>query len=217
VSTRADRHSGKRPVVFLVADGSMQQLLEGFFGRERFHNSLGCGHFDFRPESDIVVAPFRDSHVYQQARQLLSMYEHSHQHAVVMVDAQWDGNQGTTADIRKKIEDDLSGVWAEYHVAVLDPELEAWFWQDSPHVADALRYRGNIRLREVLADSGHWPRGQAKPTDPKGAVKYLRRRYRTVESPAIFRHAAAHMSVRSCVDPAFNGLKQTLATWFPET
>lgn len=206
----------KRPLVFLVADSPMEQMLRGFFGRDHFHTALGCGRFDFDPDRDIVKAPMKDSHVHHQAVLLLRQYEHTHERAVAMLDAQWDGNQGCADDIRTKISRDLSDAWAEHHVVVFDPEIEVWFWQDNPNVAKALGYKGKDPLRLVLANSGHWPAGQAKPTDPKAAVEYLRRRFRTTTGSGLFRRAFSTVSVKGCTDPAFLSFRNKLATWFPE-
>lgn len=47
-----------RDVVFLVADQTMQQILEGFFGRDQFHRSLDCDAFtiDAHVNRDVFTA-----------------------------------------------------------------------------------------------------------------------------------------------------------------
>src|SRR5262245_49080712 len=91
-----------RDVIFLLAGGGMEQVLQGFLGRDQFHRSLGCGKFEFDPAQDVIVAPGRDPGVYGLAHELLRPYERSHRRAVVMVDADWDRSPGATI-MRKDI------------------------------------------------------------------------------------------------------------------
>jgi hypothetical protein len=49
--------AGKRDVIFLLADGGMEQVIRGFLGRDQCHRSLNCGPFEFDPALDISVAP----------------------------------------------------------------------------------------------------------------------------------------------------------------
>lgn len=101
---------------------------------------------------------------------------------------------------------------------MLDPEIEAWFWQpDSPHVAAAMNYQHIEPYRAVLERARHWPVGEPKPPRPKEAREYLLRRpYRTDPSNAVFRRAAANVSVKGCTDPAFQQLCGALRAWFPQ-
>jgi len=202
-----------RDVVFLVADGAMEQMLRGFFGRRVFHRSLGCGHFTFDPDFDVIVAPARDSDVYGRAHELLRPFESSHARAVAMLDAAWDG--GPEPDqIHEHVTRRLSSSWPQSAVVVFAPELEAWIWQDNPNVAAALGCP--LDFRQLLANSGHWPEGRSKPLDPKAALDHLRQRHRADRSNAVFRRLAARISVRDCADPAFLRLRDTLRDWFPE-
>jgi hypothetical protein len=202
----------KRDVVFLVADGAMEQLLLGFLGRVQCHESLGCSPFAFDPKEDVVVAPTKDPGVCGTARELLRPYENSHERAVVMLDAEWEGSPGAEA-IRARIKAMLTGAWEQFAVVVIEPELEAWIWQDNPHVGVAFKCRSDVR--EVLRHSGYWPDGELKPPDPKAALHHLRRHHRADRSNAAFRRLAAHVSVKGCVDPAFGHLLGALRVWFP--
>ncbi|GGK89286.1 hypothetical protein Sme01_49550 [Sphaerisporangium melleum] len=203
----------KRDVVFLVADAGMEQMLRGFLGRPQVHRSVRCGPFAFDPREDLFVAPTKDPGVYNTARELLRPFETLHRRAVVMLDAAWDGSPGAEA-IHKHIEQCLEGAWEQFAVVVIDPELEAWVWQDNVNVAQALKCTPDFR--RVLADSGHWPHDRLKPPDPKAALEHLRRRHKADGSKAAFRRLAEKVSVRHCQDPAFNHLCQHLRAWFPE-
>jgi hypothetical protein len=198
-----------RDVIFLVADGSMEQLLRGVLGRSAFERTLECGPFT----SDLIVASRRDPEVYRLAHELLRPYEATHQRAVVMLDAKWEGAPAA-AKIRENIGRHLRPSWTQFAVVVLEPELEAWFWQDSPHVSAALGCPREFRT--ILASSGHWPSGAAKPVDPKAALEYLRVRHGADRSKAVFNRLAARISVKGCTDPAFLLLRDTLRDWFPE-
>lgn len=202
-----------RDVIFLVADGSMEQMLRGFFGRQAFHRSLGCGRFDVDPARDIIVAPNRDSGGPGQAYELLRLYTATHERAVVILDNAWGGSPGPSR-IKDQISRRLRTVWSQFTVIVIEPELEAWFWQDSSHVATALG--GPANFRSILARSGHWPAGQVKPCDPKAALEHLRSRHSADQSKAVFKRVASRISVKGCVDPAFQQLRDTLRDWFPE-
>ena len=204
----------RRDVVFLVADGAMEQMLRGFFARPQFHRSLGCGPIDFDPAEDLIVAPTKDPGVYGTARELLRPFEPSHQHAVVMLDNDWEGSPGRD-QIHDNVSTALKNAWEKFAVIVIDPELEAWVWQDNPHVAEAFNCPTNFR--DILAKSNHWPSDLLKPPDPKEALNHLRKRYKADRQNAAFRRLAAKISVRHCQDPAFNHLCDSLRTWFPET
>jgi hypothetical protein len=203
----------KRDVIFLLADGGMEQVVKGFLGREQCHRGLGCAKFSFDPDLDIRVAPTKDPGVYGTAHELLHAFEHSHQRAVVIVDADWAGSPGATA-IREQISHRLDGRWEEFAVIVIEPELEAWIMNDNPHIARIFRCPEDYR--QILRQAGFWPEGSAKPPRPKEALNHLRRRHRVRAFNADFGKLAAAMSVRQCRDAAFIQLRDYLRAWFPE-
>lgn len=218
-NTRQDENTvlpkgGLRDVAFLLADSGMVEMVRGFLDRPHPGRRLGCGDFTFDAAEDLVVAPTRDSGVYHTARELLRPYERSHRRAVVMLDNAWDGSPGVSK-IETRITEALTSVWEHFVVIVIDPELEAWVWQDNPNVADALKCRRDFR--EVLRRNGHWPEGATKPPDPKAALDHLRRRHGADRSNAAFRRLAAGISVAGCADPAFVRLRATLREWFGST
>ena len=209
-----------RELVFLVADATMQQVLEGFFARKQFHRSLGCGHFavDGRLNHDVFTAAgLNDPGLFRHGHDLLRPYRGEFRHAVVMLDADWEGSPGAAA-IEHERGRRVADVWDPENAVVIapDPEIEAWFWlPDSPHVGEAMGYRGAKPYREVLAAAGHWPDDRPKPPRPKEALEYLHRAHGTDKSPAVRRRAAEKMSLRGCQDPAFHRLRATLRRWFP--
>ncbi len=50
---------------------------------------------------------------------------------------------------------------------------------------------------------------------PKGSMEAVLRAVRRPRSSSIYNELAAQVSLRRCVDPAFNKLKTTLQDWFP--
>lgn len=203
----------KRDIFFLLADGGMAEVVKGFLGREP-HRRLGCGQFGFDSDTDIRVAPTKDPGIYGTAHELLRPYQHSHQRAVVIVDADWTGSPGAAA-IREHISERVAVTWKEFAVIVIEPELEAWIMSESPHLVGILHCPKDYR--QILQDAGFWQDNTAKPPQPKEALDHLRRKHRVRVFNADFGKLAQAMSVRQCQDPAFNQLRDHLRAWFPET
>jgi hypothetical protein len=99
---------------------------------------------------------------------------------------------------------------------VLDPEIEAWVWSTSEHVADCLGWAGPpASLREWLVGMGLWEEGAEKPRRPKEAVEAVQRTSQKRRSPRLYGQLAARVSLRPCVDPAFLRFCNVLREWFP--
>jgi hypothetical protein len=95
-----------RDCVFLVADKNMEAAFRGFLGRSQFHQSLGCGVFDFDKNQDLLVSGEHDPGVYTRAHEFLRSYQKTHRHAVVALDEAWDGSPKALR-IEQKIRQDL--------------------------------------------------------------------------------------------------------------
>jgi hypothetical protein len=204
--------AAKRDIVFLVADNGIKQVLKGFLSREP-HKRIGCGKFDIDPELEIRVEPTNDPGVYVKAHELLQPYQHSHEHAVVILDDDWDGSPRAHA-IRESIGQRLAAGWKEFAVIVIEPELEAWLMDENEHLARIFRCPDNYR--EILGAAGFWPEGAPKPPRPKEALDYLRERHRARATNAEFGKLASAISVRHCQNAAFVQLREQLRVWFPE-
>ncbi|HPE70927.1 MAG TPA: hypothetical protein PK018_01980 [Candidatus Competibacter sp.] len=210
----------KRPCVILVADSNMAAVFRGYFGRDQWHRSLGCALFEFDAEigKDLLVDEGgNDPGVYSRAHELLRPYQRSHQRALVVLDCEWGGSPGQSkivADITANL---VASGWRKNaaKVIAIEPELENWIWQDNPRVAEALRYRGELALRELLAQRGWWPAGQAKPLRPKETAEWVLRQTRRPRSSAIYEELAGRISIKGCADAAFLELHATLQAWFP--
>lgn len=208
-----------RDCVFLVADKNMEAVFLGFLSRSQFHQSLGCGAFEFEAKQDLLVAAGQnDPGLYTRAHELLRSYQQTHRYAVVVLDDAWNGSPGAN-NIRKKIRQDLeqSG-WdgAGIEVVVICPELEAWVCYDSPKV-EAVLGGGKLGmgLKAYLVQERLWEAEQPKPTDPKAGVEKVLRLARMPRSSALYGQITGQISVKHCLDPAFNQLRAALQRWFP--
>jgi len=210
----------KRPCVILVPDGNMAAAFRGYLTRENWNLSIGCATFEFNPDlgGDLLVdGGGNDPGVYARAHELLRPYSHTHERALVALDCEWEGSPGKDAIVRHITENLVSNGWSEENVKVIaiEPELDNWLWQDNPHVAKALRYRGAPPLRQLLDQTGLWPAAQAKPSRPKETAEWVLRMARQPRSSAIYEELASCISIKGCTDIAFHELRETLRTWFP--
>lgn len=206
-----------RDCVFLLADGTMEAMFQGFFGRDGCHHSLETRPFSFDSQEDIVSGT-NDPRTYTQAHELLS-YQRTHLHAVIVLDKEWSGSPGVDQirlDIRRNM---MASGWDEdaFEVIVIDPELENWLWQESPHLVDAFQYDGLQPLRHWLRDQDPpmWLDGETKPVRPKEAVEAVLRMTKVPRSAAIYRQITERVSIRRCTDPSFALFCECMRRWFP--
>lgn len=204
--------------MFVVADSTMGQVIRAFLGRQGFHLSLGCGPFDFDAHQDIVPARGRnDPGLYAAARQFAAGARSSHEHLVVVLDAEWEGSPGAPviqAGIEKQC---VEAGWSPDRICavVIEPELESWIWQDNPHVEAAVGHTRPPTLREALGAEGLWPIGAAKPPRPKETLQSALRRARIPWSASIHAQIAGRISTKGCTDVSFQRLVEALRNWFP--
>jgi hypothetical protein len=211
----------KRPCVFLLADGTMAQVLKSFLSRGHLEGRLRCRTFDFDFQQDVVVDVRNgntDGGIHRRAHELLRPYLRSHQNALVILDKNF-GGQLPAALVREEILSSLLlNGWQSgcAEVVVIDPELEVWLWQrGNPHIARAFRYTGSVSLEEFLGGEGLWPSAALKPARPKEAASILLRQYRAGVRIVVYARIVENISVNSCQDPAFSLLASALRRWFP--
>lgn len=198
-------------LVILVPDKDIEQTLH---------------HLLLRPESvgmrplhsfKLITHPGRDPGVYHTGHDLLRAFEGEAECALVLLDLAWDGVPSQDpARIESDVEARCHDVWGNRCRCVcIAPEVEAWVWSDSPHVAEALGWNSPSELREWLASEQLWPAGLPKPPDPKRAFERATRHRRVVPSSSIFGRLAQKVSFTRCQDRAFLRLLNILRTWFP--
>ena len=167
----------------------------------------------------VFVHPRRDAGCYREAPDFLRGFARRAQYALVIFDHHGCGRDAVPAEsIAEETEGRLarSGWEGRARVVVVEPELEAWVWSDSPGVADVLGWQGRQpALREWLEDRGLWRRCDPKPHDPKCALKEALDETHGHYPSALYSDLAARVSLNRCIDPAFRRLKATLREWFP--
>ncbi len=197
----------------------MEGMLKGFFSRDAFHHAMGCGHFDFDFRQDMLVAHGQnDPGLYTRANEFLQPYANTHRHAVVIVDAEWEGSPGKAAISQRIVEHLAHAGWSDDKgcAVVITPELENWVWQDSPHVCSALGFdRPFAVLRTTLETEGFWQPDAAKPDRPKEAVEWVLRHSKKGRSSSIYQQLATRVTAKRCTDEAFHVLRSALLRWFP--
>ncbi len=210
-----------RDCVFFTADSTMKQALLGFMTRNhRFaHYNLGTAPFAFDPNEDLFSSATMDPGTYTTGEELMRPFQKTHRHAVLMLDAQWDGSPGAAAirtDLSNRI---LVTGWPAdaFKVIVIEPELEAWIWQRNQRLATALKFGSVAEMVKAVHDAKvDWPNGQAKPSRPKEALEAVATRKRKIGySSALHRAITTTISLAGCRDNAFLELRQTLQRWFP--
>ena len=201
-----------KDLVLLVADKNIRATLEGLLGRP---HALGIRPVTF----DLFVHPRCDPGCFHEGAAFLASRRQGYGRGVLVFDRAWGVAPATDAEeLRTKAEGRLAAAglagWAA--AVVLDPELEAWVFSDSPHVGRALGWEGRS------PDLWDWLRGQGllhpstmKPADPKGAVEALLWEVRKPRSSATYRDLAGTVSLARCTNPAFTRLRQIFQSWFP--
>lgn len=205
----------RKNLIVLLADRNAESAVRGLLSRSK---SLGTK--ELRDDSyDVHVHPERDSGCLLRAAAFLRSFSDAYRYALVMFDREGCGREGQTAEVLEaNVRDRLSrsGWQDRARVIVLDPELDAWVWSESPHVDSILGWRGRKPdLRSWLAQEEFLPPGQAKPKRPKEAMEAALNEVRKPRTSSIYGDLARIVSLGRCRDPAFLKLKSVLRQWFP--
>lgn len=206
----------KDDLVVLVPDAHIQAAVLGLMERPQ---RLGIRPIRVGRGDVPVFAGGCDPACLLRSQDILRGFVDRYDHALVMFDRIGCGAESeSAADLEKYVEHSLHGSgWHDRCAAVvIDPELEAWVWSSSPHVARCLGWAGHRpALRDWLAQNGYWSPRATKPTDPKSAFHAALHEVRHHPSASIYREIALHVSLRHCTDPAFCRLRCILQAWFP--
>ncbi|MFZ4616679.1 MAG: methylation-associated defense system protein MAD4 [Rectinemataceae bacterium] len=191
----------------------------GLSSRNRFHRSLRCAPFNFETEQDLKIAIGQnDPGLFLRAAELLSPRLGQYRHAVVMLDAEWEGAP-PAEEQRMKIEAALHRAgWPVGSIAaiVVEPEIDAWLWTGKIHTSRALNWESYEELERFLVARRMIEPGEQKPGRPKEAAELALREKGKPRSAAIYRQVAEHASIeRNCDEPGLRYLVETMRWWFP--
>jgi hypothetical protein len=210
-----ERQPPPRDLIVLTADKNTQFAIEGILSR---YASLGIRPVDC-VDGDYVVHSDRDPGVLRDAAEILRRRTGAYGHALVVMDREGSGRESEPREsIEETIESKLrAGGWdGRAGAVVIDPELEAWVWCDSPYVEEILGWRGRKpNLTDWLAQKGFAVPPSRKPSPPKDAFEAALREAKRPRSSALYRELAEKVGLKRCGDPAFLKLRGLLQKWFP--
>lgn len=201
-----------KDLIALVADKDMEYTLAGLLSRPRA--------LRIRPISlDVFVHPEHDPGCALRGVAFLRNFAQQYTHGLLLCDRVGSGRESVSAtDLQSSINEQLSASpWGNRAgVIVLDPELEAWVWSDSPHVDKVTGWEHRPPgLRRWLVEQEWVKEPKMKPARPKEAFLAALRTGRTARSASLYRKMAERVSVERCTDSSFRQFKNILQHWFP--
>jgi hypothetical protein len=203
---------GQKDLVVLVADGTMEFALTGILNRPE---SIGVRPISYQ----LYVHLHHDPGCLRESHDFLRPFTGQFHRALVVFDKDGCGREDCSREqLEAEVYSRLSECgWGERAAAlVIDPEIEAWVWSDSPHVETILGWQVQSQsLSSWLKDRGYLDARSVKPQKPKEAMKEALRLAKKPFSSAIHRELAEKVSFERCQDVAFLRLKSILRQWFP--
>lgn len=201
-----------RDLIVVVPDADLEFAIRAMLSR---HEALRIRSITF----DVRRHVERDAGCRSDCHNYLRLWLHEFRYAMVLFDLEGSGQEHSE---RVQLEGEIEGVlringWQDRAaVTVIDPELEAWVWSDSPMVDEVLGWTGRTPALRAWVQSAteFWHTEQAKPERPKEAFNAALRKVRKQHSPSIFEDLGTRVSIDRCVDPAFLKFKGTLQGWF---
>ena len=161
----------------------------------------------------------RDPGCRRQAVSAARSYVNDHNYALVLFDKVGSGDEGAERQcIQNAVEEGLrrNGWENRSKAIVIEPELETWVWSTSANVGKVLGWNeGTGVLRDWLREHHLWPDDEAKPPDPKLALKRAMKVKNRSPTAATFMTLARKVGLSRCKDPAFREVRETLQGWFP--
>jgi hypothetical protein len=203
---------GQKDLVILVADGTMGFALTSILNRPESIGIRAISH-QIYPHIHHDPGCLRESHDF------LRPFTGQYHRALVVFDKEGCGREDcSTGELEAEVSLRLSECgWGERAAAlVIEPELEAWVWSESPHVEAVLGWQGQTQsLSSWLKERGYLAERSVKPRKPKEAMKEVLRLSKKPFSSAIHQELAEKVSLERCQDAAFQRLKTLLRQWFP--
>jgi hypothetical protein len=202
--------SNVKDLIVLTADPQMQRTVETLLGNRQ--RALGIPGISF----DVQRHPHRDSGCRTASEGILRPLRNEYRKAMTVFDFDGSGARNATAsELERQYE--LAG-WEKGQVAfiVIEPELEAWLFGTSySHLQRAVNWSQSEPINEWLAAMGYMVAGNAKPSDPKGAIEAILKLEKMPLSSDLFAELARRVSLNRCQDRAFQKFRNILRRWFP--
>jgi hypothetical protein len=202
-------------LIVIVADGDMEATIRSLLARQK---SLGIRPIKF----DVLRHIQRDAGCRSDSHNYLRTWLNKSRFAMVVFDLEGSGMEAVSRTALEAVVEELlsnSGWRDRCAVVVIEPELEAWVWSDSPLVDELMDWRGKVpALREwVQSNTEYWSVDRIKPERPKEAVEAALREARKQMSSSLYEDLAKRVSVNRCTDPSFSKFREVLRNWFGET
>lgn len=201
-----------KDIIIAVADSYQEKLIEALL--PRFPVSSNTSQFTF----EVVRNPGNDAGSYNDSHELLRPFINQYNYSIVIFD--YEGCGAEHIKSREQIESEVESLlekngWMDRTAAiVIQPEVEAWLWQDNPHVERALGWENFLSLYQWARQEGKIAHGEAKPLRPKETLELALRLSRVAKSSATYAQIAATVSYRNCTDQAFLKLVKRITDWF---
>lgn len=203
----------QRDLIVLTACKDSEYALRGLLARPE---RIGIRQV----EADFRVHPQKDNGCRSNPEGILRSQARLYRYALIVFDRDGSGEEkaGTASEVAERVEERLGkNGWEKGRVraVVIEPELEAWVWSDSPQVEQILGWAGqDPGLRRWLESEGFLVPGQLKPHPPKDAVLGALAKVNKPRSARIYQELAETVSFRRCEDAAFARLLEILRVWF---
>lgn len=201
---------GRKDLIVLVADKSMEEAVEGVLSRPP---SLGIQSIRW----DTFRHSEKDAGCRTHGVAFLEPHVRSYRYALLMFDREGCGDETTPVEhLEESLRRDLQCLWADRaDVVVIEPELDIWVWSDSPRVDEIIGWpAGSPSLRSWLASKEFLVSGQRKPSRPKEALETVLRHLGKPRSSSLYGDLARRVSLRRCEDRAFQNFKRIMQRWF---
>lgn len=201
----------RKDLIVLAADKDMHHALAALL-RSR-PQAMGIRSVSF----DILVHSQHDPGCALRGISFLENYARDYDHGLLVFDHEGSGRESTPrAQLQQSLDSEFAdSMWGDRaKTIVVEPELEAWVWSSSPHVATVAGW-ANRSLRNWLFSENWLRAGELKPSRPKEAFHAALRMAGVARSASLFEQLAETVSLENCHDLSFLELKATLRQWFP--
>ena len=183
-----------KDLIVIVADGTMQKVIEELL--KRMPISSGTKNFSF----DVISNIGNDAGCYNDSHEILRNFITQYNYAMVIFDKEGSGVEEKS---REEIESEThlllnrNGWESRNTVIVIDPELENWIWQNSPHVEQAFGWNSPESLYLWCHNNGIIAHGEQKPFRPKESLHRILKETKTPFSSSIHKKIASKISYKN--------------------